>query len=62
MDKKYYGWHEISALCEIKRSKAYEIIAQLNAELEHQGFIIPKAGRVPKAYAEKRLGLLENFN
>lgn len=59
MDNKYYGWREIAALCEIKRSKAYEIIAKLNTELEQQGYIVPKAGRVPKAYAEKRLGLTD---
>lgn len=56
---RFYSWREIEALCEVKRTKAYQIIAQLNGELEAQGYIVPKAGRVPKAYADKRLGLTE---
>lgn len=59
---KFYSWREIEALCKVKRTKAYEIIAKLNSELEAKGYIIPKAGQVPKAYADKRLGLTENFN
>lgn len=59
MEDRYYTWRDICELTDVKKSKAYEIIAQLNRELIEQGYIIPKAGRVPKGYANKRLGLLD---
>lgn len=52
----YYGAKDIIALTGCPRTKAYEVIAQLNAELEEQGFITFK-GRTPRRYAEERLNI-----
>lgn len=55
----YYNVDDIKRLCFVGRSRAYQIIAQLNAELESAGYLIPKRGQVPQSYANKRLGIKE---
>lgn len=52
----YYSAKDIIALTGCPRTKAYEVIAQLNAELEEKGFITFK-GRTPRRYAEERLNI-----
>ncbi len=44
---------EVAARLECSERKAYEIIRTLNAELKEKGYITI-AGRVPRAYFEKR--------
>lgn len=50
------GVKEVMALLGIGRSLAYKYIADLNKELEEQGYLTVR-GRVPKKYLEKRFGL-----
>ena len=50
------GVKEVMALLGIGRSMAYKYIAELNRELEEQGYLTVK-GKVPKKYLEKRFGL-----
>lgn len=52
----YYGAEDIIALTGCSRTKAYEVIAQLNVELEEKGFITFK-GRAPRRYTEERLNI-----
>lgn len=52
----YYNAKDIVALTGCPRTRAYEVIAQLNAELEEKGFITFK-GRTPRRYAEERLNI-----
>lgn len=44
---------EVSERLECSERKAYEIIRELNKELEAKGYIVI-AGRVPRSYFEKR--------
>lgn len=46
---------DIMQLLDIKKTKAYEIIKKLNAELESKGYMTCR-GRVPREY------FLERFN
>ncbi|MEA4933685.1 MAG: transcriptional regulator [Lawsonibacter sp.] len=48
------GVEEVKSLLDVKDSKAYSIIRQLNKELERKGYLIVR-GKVPKTY------LLERF-
>lgn len=54
-EKTYYDYQDIMRLCFVSRSRAYELIAMLNKELKDSGYIVPKLGRVPCDYANKRL-------
>lgn len=47
---------EVRQRLECSERKAYEVIKQLNAELKAKGYITI-AGRVPRAYFEKRCNL-----
>lgn len=47
---------EVRQRLECSERKAYEVIKQLNAELKAKGYITI-AGRVPRAYFEKRCSL-----
>lgn len=57
-EKVFFTWRDISELTGVGKTKSYELIAKMNKELESQGYIVAKAGIVPKSYAQKRLGLL----
>lgn len=50
------GVKDVMSLLGIGRSMAYKYIAELNHELEEQGYLVVK-GKVPKKYLEKRFGL-----
>ena len=50
----YYNAKDLIKLTGCGRNKAYEVIKQLNRELEAQGYIV-FSGRVPKIYADQRL-------
>lgn len=55
-DKLFYKKDDICKILDVADTKAYEIIKQLNAELEKSGYITVR-GRVPAEYFEKRLGV-----
>lgn len=59
MEKIFYTHQDLMDLLNVSRTKAYEIIRQLNEELRKDGYIVPKPGQVQKAYADKRLRLVE---
>ena len=48
------GAAEVKQLLDVGNNRAYEIIRQLNAELEQKGYLTIR-GKIPKAY------LLERF-
>lgn len=52
----YYGAQDLIAITGCTRTRAYEMISQLNAELAEKGFITIR-GRVPRRYAEERLNI-----
>lgn len=47
---------EVAVICKTKTGKAYQIIRQLNSELEKKGYLTIR-GRVNKDYLLKRLGI-----
>ena len=51
--KAYLNAKDVTELLGISRSKAYEIIKNLNLELEADGYIVI-SGKVPKRYLEKK--------
>lgn len=51
--KVYYSAKDIAAMLGVSDSKAYEIIRQLNLELEDEGYLVLR-GKVPVAYFNKR--------
>ena len=53
------GYTDVKALMELtgaSKSKAYAVIAKLNAELAEQGYIV-FSGKCPTEYVYSRLGL-----
>ena len=46
----FYKVDAVMALLGISKSKAYEIIRQLRADLEADGYILPPAGKIQKRY------------
>lgn len=57
-DKLYYTADEVRQLLGISRTKAYQLIKNLNEELSKQGYIVI-SGKIPKKYlAEKYYGLI----
>lgn len=51
MKSRYITAKEIASECDISKSKAYEIIRKLNAELDKMGKIT-LSGKVPRAFYE----------
>lgn len=49
---------EVAIICKTKTGKAYQIIRQLNTELEKQGYLTIR-GRININYLLKRLGIKE---
>ena len=56
MESKYYKAEDVMKMLECSKTYAYEVIRQLNAELELEGYITVR-GKVPKVYLEKKLCL-----
>lgn len=54
-DTTFYRSKDIAKLMKCSESKAYQIIAKLNQELEANGFLTVK-GRVSRDYLKKRFG------
>lgn len=46
---------DIMEIMKISKSKAYQIVKELNRELEKKGFVVLR-GRVPRRYFEERTG------
>ena len=57
--KIYYSATDISEMLDVSKSKAYELIRQLNVELKKEGYLV-LSGKVPVAYFSKRWYGLEN--
>lgn len=53
--KPYLDTRDIMSLTGCAKTRAYEVIREMNQELEKMGYITFK-GRVPRLYAEKRMG------
>jgi len=56
--KKLISATEVAEICQVKQSKAYNIIRQINYEMESKGYVVIK-GRVNRDYLFERLGILE---
>lgn len=54
-DATFYRARDVMELMKCSESKAYQIIAKLNNELEADGFLTVK-GRVSREYLKKRFG------
>lgn len=52
-NKSFYDKNDIMLILGIKEAKAYQIIRNLNKELEAKGFIVVQ-GRVSKKYFDER--------
>ena len=57
-DELYIDKDQLMALTGIGKKKAYQIIRQVNAELEAAGYLVIK-GRCPRKHLFKRLGIVE---
>ena len=57
--KIYLDANDIASMLDISKSKSYDIIRTLNAELEKDGYLV-LSGKVPVAYFRKRWYGLEN--
>lgn len=55
----YLDANDIASMLDVSKSKAYEVIRQLNSELKRDGYLV-LAGKVPVAYFNKRWYGLEN--
>jgi len=53
MEKQVLDVNEVCELLQVKVSKAYQIIDQLNKELAEKGFMTVR-GKVPRAYICER--------
>lgn len=51
--KIYYSAKDIATMLDVSVSKSYEIIRELNLELENEGYLVLR-GKVPVAYFNKR--------
>lgn len=54
--KRLIGASEVAEICQVKSSKAYDIIRRINREMEAKGYLIIK-GRVNREYLFERLGI-----
>ena len=55
---QFYGPTDIMEMLDVAKSKAYQIIKELNNELKKDGFLV-KSGRVSARYFNERYGLDE---
>lgn len=54
MDNSFYRCDEVMKILNVKKSKAYEVINELNKELESKGYSTIQ-GRVSKKYFNERI-------
>lgn len=53
MHKQFYKADDLAEILGISTSKSYQIIRQLNEELQKKGYLVCR-GRVPAAYVQER--------
>lgn len=53
MENRFYNVKDVEKILEVKKAKAYNVIRDLNSELEEKGFLTV-AGRIPRTYFDKR--------
>jgi len=58
--KALLGVNEVADICQVKMSKAYSIIRQINDEMEAKGYLVIK-GRVNREYLFERLGIYKEI-
>lgn len=50
----FYNVNDVMALLDVSKSKAYQVMQDLNNELEKKGYHKPKAGLVSKKYFHEK--------
>ena len=58
--KQFYTVNDVMRILQVKESKAYKIIRELNRELEEKGYIVV-AGRISKRYFDEKVYLNETM-
>ena len=58
--KQFYTVKDVMKILQIKESKAYKIIRELNSELEQKGYIVV-AGKVSKRYFNEKVYLIADL-
>ena len=48
---------DVMNMCQVKESKAYKLMKQINSEMEKEGYIVIR-GRVNSKYLMKKLGIV----
>jgi hypothetical protein len=48
---------DVMNICQVKESKAYKLMKQINSEMEKEGYIVIR-GRVNSKYLMKKLGIV----
>ncbi|WP_321330531.1 transcriptional regulator [uncultured Ilyobacter sp.] len=48
---------DVMNICQVKESKAYKLMKQVNSEMEKEGYIVIR-GRVNSKYLMKKLGIV----
>lgn len=48
---------DVMNICQVKQSKAYQIMKQINTEMQNEGYIVIR-GRVNSKYLMKKLGIV----
>jgi len=49
---------DVMEICQVKESKAYKLMKQVNSEMEKEGYIVIR-GRVNSKYLMKKLGIAQ---
>lgn len=52
-NKLYYSAMDVSELLGVSRSKAYQLVKEMNKELSQKGYIVI-SGKVPKKFLEEK--------
>lgn len=58
--KQFYTVNDVMRILQVKESKAYKIIRELNRKLEEKGYIVV-AGRISKRYFDEKVYLNETM-
>lgn len=59
--KELLAKEDVMDICDVEQGKAYELIRDLNKEMEAKGFLTVR-GKVNRAYLFQRLGIGVDFN
>lgn len=57
----FYNVHDVMNILNVGKTKAYKVMAELNAELTEKGFMVVN-GKVSRAYFKKRFYGLDDVN